>query len=120
MLDATFDPDTKLVTVLASGHVTHEDYEAVMIPTVENAAAGGGKIRLLYILGPEFEGFGAHAMWDDTKLGMRHFSDFEKVAAVTDNILIQNAVRAFGMLMPAEVRAFDLADREAAEAWVIA
>lgn len=43
MLDATFDPDTKLVTVLASGHVTHEDYEAVMIPTVENAAAGGGK-----------------------------------------------------------------------------
>ncbi|MEM7176382.1 MAG: STAS/SEC14 domain-containing protein [Pseudomonadota bacterium] len=77
-------------------------------------------MRLLYILGPEFEGFGAHAMWDDTKLGMRHFSDFEKVAAVTDNILIQNAVRAFGMLMPAEVRAFDLADREAAEAWVSA
>lgn len=120
MLDVTFDPDKKLITVLASGHVTHQDYETDMIPTVEAAAAREEKIRLIYILGPDFEGFGAHAMWDDTKLGLRHFSSFTKVAAVTDNVLMQNAVRAFGVLMPAEVRAFDLADREAAEAWITA
>ncbi|MBY8975483.1 STAS/SEC14 domain-containing protein [Rhodobacteraceae bacterium NNCM2] len=120
MLDVTFDEGTKVLTVVASGHVDHEDYVERLMPAVDDAVARVGKINLLYVMGLAFEGFETRAMWDDTRLGVQHFSDFNKVAVVTDSALMQNTIRAFGVLMPADVRAFDLGDQEVAEAWVAA
>ena len=38
------------------------------------------KIRLLYVLGSEFTGYEAEAMWDDTKLGLKTFNSYERMA----------------------------------------
>ena len=107
-----------VVGLSATGEVSGEDYERVLIPAVEQALADREKIRALYLLGPQFEGYSATAMWDDTKVGMAHLFAWERIALVTDHDGYRRLVRGFGFLIPAEVRVFAVAELEAAKAWV--
>lgn len=100
----------------ASGKVTGDDYENVLVPAIE-AAVGGEKLHMVYVLGEGFEGYSAEAMWDDAKIGMRHPFSFEKVAVVTDDETYSRMIRTFGFMMPAEVRVFALAERDEAIGW---
>ncbi len=102
----------------ASGEVTGEDYERVLIPAVEGALESHEKIRLLYLLGEGFEGYSAAAMWDDTKVGMEHLLSWERIAVVTDHDAYRRLVRGFGFLIPAQVRVFALDELDEARAWL--
>ncbi len=82
------------------------------------AAAADGKIRLLYVLGEEFEGYSGGAIWGDAKLGIKNWTHFEKVALVSDRRVYVDGVKAFGWLIPGEVKTFSLAEVDAARAWV--
>ncbi len=111
-------PDS-VVGVRAKGEVTGDDYEQVLIPAIEQLLETRSKIRLLYVLGDEFSGYSAAAMWDDTKVGLAHPFSWERVAVVTDHDGFRRLVRGFGFLIPGEVRVFDVAEFNAAEAWII-
>lgn len=104
----------------ARGAVTAKDYETVIIPAVEALFAREKKVRFLYHLGPEFTGFEVAAMWDDAKLGLTHFTGWEKMAVVTDVAWIRITIEAFGLAMPGRVRVFR--DNELADAkrWISA
>jgi hypothetical protein len=104
----------------AVGEVEAEDYENVLVPAVEAALADHDKIRMLYVLGDRFEGYSAGAAWEDTKVGFAHIRNWERLAVVTDSDAIGHGVKAFGWMIPAEVKVLDTADRAAAEAWVSA
>jgi hypothetical protein len=108
-----------VLEIRAVGEVTGEDYEKVLAPAVEKRKRRG-KIRLLYRLGPEFEGYTAAAMWDDAKLGLRNLAAFERVAVVSDVAWVAGAVRAFAFAIPCPARVFP--NRELAEArtWIAA
>ena len=103
----------------ATGKVTGDDYETVLVPAVEAALETHDKIRLLYHFGPEFEGYEAEAMWDDTKIGMKHLTHFEKIAVVTDVEWISRSVKAFGFMMPGEVQVFSNAQLADSQAWIV-
>ena len=64
--------------------VEKDDYEHVIVSAVETAIAKHGKVRLVYVLGPEFDDYEGEAVWEDLKLGARHPASFERVAVVTD------------------------------------
>jgi len=68
----------------ARGTVTAHDYEAVIIPAVEALFSRRSKVRFLHHLGEDFTGFEAAAMWDDTKLALKHLAGWERVALVSD------------------------------------
>jgi hypothetical protein len=102
----------------AKGEVTGTDYETVLIPAVEEALATRRKIRLLYHLGEDFTGFDAKAMWDDAKVGLQHLTAWERIAMVSDITWIRGMVKAFGFVMPAQVRIFRNSELEAALKWV--
>ena len=108
-----------VVAFLAKGKVTGADYENVLIPAVEAALEKYDKIRLLYQLGPDFTGYEAEAVWDDTKIGMRHLTHWEKIAVVTDVDWITNSVKAFGFMMPGDVQVFSNEQLAAAQAWIV-
>lgn len=110
-------PDNVL-GVRAIGDVDDDDYEDVLVPEIEDRLSRHEKIRFLYVLGPEFEGFEADAVWEDAKLGMRTFTSYERIAIVTDSALLGRSVKAFGWLMPGEVRVFAVADLAAATTWI--
>jgi len=108
------------IAIAGSGRITAEDYETQLIPLVEQAFETHGKLRLYYQLESEFSGFEAGAMWDDFKLGVAHFGDWERVAVVTDVDWIRRAAKAFAFLMPCEVGTFDLNQAAAARQWICA
>lgn len=102
----------------ATGTVTAKDYESIIIPEVEALFSRQRKIRFLYHLGNAFSGFEAAAVWDDTKLGLKHLSGWERLAIVSDVEWIRGAVRLFGVAIPGKVRVFGNEEMEAATRWI--
>lgn len=97
--------------------VEKEDYEDVLVPAVEAAIAEHGKVRLVYVLGHEFDDYEGEAVWEDVKLGARHPASFERMAIVTDATWARPAVKVFSVLWPGRARAFPLTELEAAKRW---
>jgi hypothetical protein len=110
-------PDN-VVAVSAGGKVTGEDYEKVLIPLIEDKLKEHQKIRMLYELGTEYSGLTAEAMWDDAKVGIRHFTAFEKVAVVSDVGWIVNAIKFFSFMMPCPVKVFGNSGLDEAKRWI--
>lgn len=119
MLTVIPDMPPGTVGVEATGRVSREDYADVLVPAVE-AAAGSGPVRLLYVLGDDFESFSTGAMWSDTRLWAGHVGSWEKLAVATDVDWVENAVHAFGWLVHGQVRVFDADEVDEATAWLAA
>lgn len=100
--------------------VEREDYRDVLVPAVEAAIAEHGKVRLVYVLGHEFDEYEGEAVWEDAKLGVRHPASFERMALVTDASWARPAVKVFSLLWPGHARAFPLAELEDAKRWAAA
>lgn len=118
MLRIINDLPENVLGLEAVGKVTADDYRTVLVPALENLLATQPKARLLYVLGTAFEGFSGGAAWQDARLGMKHFTDFERVAVVTDTDWVENLVEAFGFVMPGEVETFDADDLDKARTWI--
>lgn len=106
MIEVIPDLPDHVVGVTAKGKVTGADYESVIIPLVEEKLKKRSKINLLYHIGHEFTGMDAEAAWEDTKVGLRHFKSWEKIAVVTDVDWIRWAMNIFGVVMPGHVKIF--------------
>lgn len=102
----------------ASGKVTAQDYRMVLIPAVEVLAARGDNIRMLAHYGPTFEGFDLGAMVDDAKLGLRHWSGFERIAVVTDVKWLRHLISGLGFALPCPVKVFSNAELESARLYL--
>ena len=101
----------------ASGKVTDDDYATVLVPAVR-AALEEGAVRLLYVL-PEGTQYSPGAMWADTKLWAGNLRGWQRVAIVSDADWLENAIKAFGWMMPGEVRVFDDDEVADAKAWLV-
>ena len=107
-----------VVGIIASGEVTANDYESVIIPAVEGALKEHDKVRFLYQLGPDFTGFTAGALWDDMKVGMAHFKAWERIAIVTDVDWVAGTIRFFRFAMPCPVKIFPNSQFDEAVKWL--
>ena len=103
--------------VEASGKVTHEDYQNILIPNAE-AMIAKGPLKMLYVIGDDFAGYELEALWDDGSFGVKHWHDFSRIAVVADNTWLRAAVSLFKPFFPHEVRLFHLSDLAVAKAWV--
>jgi hypothetical protein len=106
--------------VEAIGKVTDEDYETVLARAVEEKLGAHDRIRCVYVLGDEFEGWTLGAMWEDAKIGGHDLRRWEKIAVVTDRDWVTHAVKAFGWMIPGQVRVFAVGELEDAKAWAAA
>ena len=118
MFRPIFDLPPGVIGYSAVGKITGDDYSKVLIPEMEAKLAEGGKLRFLFLAGPDFEGWELGAAVDDTMFGMRHFFDFEKIAFVSDHEMFRAMVQGLGLLMPAAVRSFPVSDLAAAKTWL--
>ena len=120
MIATIEDLPAGVIGVQVDGTVTAEEYRSVLAPLVERAAAEGGGIRFLYVMGPDFQRYTMAAMWEDARVGLGHLRSWERVACVSDAAWIAHAVGAFGWMMPGATRVFPSAELEAAREWVAA
>jgi hypothetical protein len=118
MIEKIPDIPENVLGFTAKGTVTANDYESVIIPAVEAVFSRHRKVRFLYHLGKDFTGFEAAAVWDDTKLGLKHLAGWERMAIVSDVEWIRVAIRVFGLAIPGPVRAFHNSEFTEATQWI--
>ncbi len=112
-------PDN-VVAVACKGHVTRSDYENVLIPAVESTLKQHDKVRLYYEIGKDFEDIDASAVWEDIKVGFEHLTHWQRFAVVTDVHWIGRSIKAFGFMIPGEIRIFSTTEMQAARDWIVA
>ena len=100
--------------------VKKEDYDNVIVPAIDAAIAEHGKVRLVYVLGPEFDDYEGDAVWEDLKLSARHPASFERMAIVTDARWAGPAIKLLSLVWPGQARAFPLSELEPAKRWAAA
>ncbi|MGI9603000.1 MAG: STAS/SEC14 domain-containing protein [Acidimicrobiales bacterium] len=110
-------PDN-VIGLEAIGEFEDDDYEDVILPAVERLLADHDAVRILYVMGEDFEKYEADAMWEDTKMGMHYRGKWERIAVVTDHKGYQRSIKAFGFLMPGEVKVYPMAELAAAKTWI--
>ena len=120
MIEKLSDLPDNVLGFTAKGTVTAKDYESVIIPAVEELFSRKEKVRFLYHLGDDLTGFQSAAMWDDTKLGMKHLSGWERVAVVSDIEWIRATIKIFKLLIPRHVRVFRNNELAEAKRWISA
>jgi hypothetical protein len=98
--------------------VTENDYQSIIIPAVEQLFSHREKVRFLYHLGEDVTGFEAAAMWDDTKLGLKHLTGWERMAIVSDIEWVRAAIKIFGLVIPGQVRVFHNNELTEATRWI--
>ncbi|MEO7110819.1 MAG: STAS/SEC14 domain-containing protein [Polyangiaceae bacterium] len=118
MLERLNDLPPGVEGVRASGKVTVEDYERSLRPLLEEARRDGRRVRFLYEIAADFEGFTAGAAWDDTRIGIRYMRRFAACAVVTDVGWMREATRFAGAFMPCPTHAFSIAGRGEAISWL--
>jgi hypothetical protein len=118
MLERVTDIPRGIVGVKAVGKLTRDDYERVLVPLIDRAQREGRRIRFLYQVGPEFEGFTLGAAWEDAKLGLRPLRTFAACAVLTDRDWVRECVRVASFFLPCPVQAFLDRDREKAIDWL--
>jgi SpoIIAA-like len=102
----------------AVGKVTEDDYRDVLVPAV-SAALERGDVRLLYVLGDDFESYAPGAVWADTRLWAGHLKGWKRIAIVSDADWLEHSVKAFGWLMPGKVKVFETDDVRDAKVWLV-
>ena len=102
----------------ASGTLTAADYSDVLAPALEEAAADGGRIRVLLDFSGQFDGMQAGAVWQDLTMGVRDWNAWERIALVTDHRWMRDGLAVFAWAVPGEVKAFPTSERATALGWL--
>jgi hypothetical protein len=113
-------PAENVLMVRASGKLTADDYTKTLDPALAEHQKHGDGLRVVLVLGKDFEGMTLQAAWEDLKMGLSKFSDWKRCAVVTDKDWVETALKAFGWMSPGEVKAFDLGEESDAMAWAAA
>ncbi len=108
----------KILGLRATGKLTDQDYQEVLIPRLEALIKKHGKIRLLCFMDEEFAGLEAGALWDDAKFFLPHKDDFEKMAIVGGPKWIKLIMKIFAPLMKGEHKTFAAGQLSKAWEWI--
>ena len=116
MLEVMPESTGNILWLRADERLTDRDYREVFIPCLEGAIGEHGRVRVLFHLDPDFEGWTPGALWEDLKLDLKHLGDFEKVALVGASFWADAVMKLFACFMPGVVRTF--LREYLAEAWI--
>ncbi len=118
MLQRIHDMPPGTIGFEAIGEVEDDDWEDVVEPVLRKLIGDGGKVRLLYLLGPRARQVESDAMGADVGFRARHASSFDRVAVVSDEDWMRPALSALSFLMPGRAKGFRTADLDAAKGWL--
>jgi hypothetical protein len=94
------------LSLKAVGKLTHEDYK-IITPMIDSALEGIKDPKINAIIdGTELEGWELRAAWDDFKLGLKHGSEFEKIAIVGNKKWQENTAKIGSWFISGEVQYF--------------
>ncbi len=102
----------------ATGNVTTEDIEQVLLPGLQNLVDSHNEIYYILVLETEIKNFTVGSWFQDMKAGIKHFTKWKKIAVVTDQVGVEKFTNLFGNAVPGESRGFKLRELEEALSWI--
>jgi hypothetical protein len=118
MIEFMPESSRNIVGMRAGGRLTDADYKHDLIPRLQSLFNQHGKLRVLFFMDETFEGWDLQAAWDDASLGIRHRTDFEKIAIVGGPTWVEWCIKLAGFLMKGEIRTFRSDQLTAAWKWI--
>lgn len=118
MIEILPESQGNVIGVKISGRITTREYEETIIPRLEAVLKEHGKARFMYVVDEGFEGAEAGAVWDDTKLGIKHRHDLEKLAMVGGAKWMEWLTKLFAKFISGETRTFPLEQLQDAWVWL--
>ena len=108
--------DDFFLSLKAIGKLTHDDYLTIT-PMIESALEGVDHPKIKAIFdGTELEGWELRAAWDDFKIGLKHGSEFEKIAIYGNKRWQEISAKVGSWFMSGEVKYFE--NRDDALEWL--
>lgn len=104
--------------VRASGEVTKDDLKKVLLPGLENLSAQYKEIYYLLVLDTDVENFTAGAWVQDLIAGIKHFTEWKKMAIVTDQKSVERFTDLFSYVSPGEAKGYKPEELEQAIEWL--
>ncbi|GAB3918880.1 SpoIIAA family protein [Mucilaginibacter boryungensis] len=120
MLQYINDLPPHVVGIRATGEVTKDDMEKVLIPRIDELVARQGEINYLLVPQTDVGNFTLSAWWDDLKLGLKNFTKWNKIAVVTDQKGVEWFSDVFRFFVPGKSKGFALNELDEAVAWISA
>lgn len=118
MLKRIADMPAGTIGFEAHGEVEDDDWEEVVEPVLREELAGGGKLRVLYLLGPSAQEVEGDAIEAGAGFRARHATSFDRVAVVSDEDWLRPALKTLSFMLPGKARGFRVADLANAKAWL--
>ena len=109
---------TNMVAFRATGEVTKEDFEKVVIPAVEKVVERTGELNYLLLLQTDAKNFTLGAWWKDMILGLKELFKWRREAIVTDSESIIRFTHIFSVFTPGVYKGFLPEEFDQAVTWV--
>ncbi len=106
MITTILEAPENVAAFSATGEVTREDFENLVIPHVKKKVEQFNELNYLLYLDTDLDNFTAGAWFQDLLLGMKNLTKWNRAAIVTDKEGVQNFTDAFSVLMPGEFKSF--------------
>lgn len=107
-----------VVGIKATGEVTKEDLETVLIPALDQQVEKYDAIHYLLHLETDVQNWDFGAWVSDAKVGLKHLTKWKKIAVVSGQEGVQKFTDIFSKLTPGEARGYAPDQLETAKAWV--
>lgn len=104
--------------VKATGEVSEEDLKNTLLPGLEDLSKRTGQIYYLLLLETPVGNFTAGAWWQDMVAGLKHFTQWKKMAIVTDQHAVIKFTDLFSYVAPGESKGYLIAELQDAIDWV--
>ena len=101
----------------ASGEITKEDFEKLVMPHVAAKVNTFKELNYLLLLDTDLDKFTAGAWMQDAFLGLQNLTKWNRAAIVTDKDAVKKFTDAFSVVMPGEFRGFGKEDLASAIYW---
>ncbi len=116
MIEAINTQHDHILAFKISGKLHDEDYK-LFVPLVDEAIAEGGKVRILAQF-HDFDGWDAHALWDDIKFSTTHCTKIERIALVGESKWEQHMATVCKPFTMAKIQYFDASQIDDAIEWL--
>ncbi len=106
-----------VIRLVIDGEVKQTDIDQAA-NVMEESLKEQGKLRLLMEV-KNLEGYDSIAAFmKDAQKTFQHYTDFEKIAVVTEEQWLAGVASLGDLINPANIKQFSLSERELAEEWV--
>ncbi|MDQ2718627.1 MAG: STAS/SEC14 domain-containing protein [Bacteroidota bacterium] len=108
----------KVAAFKATGTVTEDDYIKIVNPLCDKVYKEYNRINYLLVIATPLKKFTAGAWIKDALLGFIYFTDWKRIAIVSEQKGIKDFTNFFGKLIPGKTKGFMMQDLEDAKRWV--